>query len=347
MKKTLFAALALVSMVSCSNEEVLEVAQKEAIGFENAFVNNSTRSVNDPSYTNTNLFQEFKVYGYVNGASLWTSGEDVTGTALNGEWGYTNTQYWIAGGNYAFHALAPSMAATSNSSTGLTLQFTNTDGKSDVLYATASRTNVPATGNTKVQFDFKHILSKVKFSFENAYNSTSASIKVKDIKIHNSYATGTVSLSSNGIVWSAQTGSTTNPLAFGIATDVESTTDATKENTDNMFAYGITRESQEELLLIPGAAPTQQVDDAEVTGYKVTFTVELYVSESLIDTYYHTVYVNFTPAPSNAYDIKAVINPENIDPENPEGQEAIQFTVTNITDWEENNVLVEDEEEGA
>ena len=335
MKKTLFAALALVAMASCSNEEVLEMAQKEAIGFDNAFVNNSTRSVNDPSYTNTKLFSNFKVYGYVNGASLWTEGEDVTGSALNGEWGYTNTQYWIAGGNYNFYALAPSMAATSNSSAGLTLNFTNTDGKSDVLYATATRNNATATGNTKVGFDFKHILSKVKFSFENAYNSTNSSIKVVDIKIHNSYKTGLATLNST-ISWGSQTGETEKPLSFGMATDVESTTDATKENEDDTFEYGVTRESQEELLLIPGDAPTQKVDGKDVTGYKVTFTVKLFVGSENVNNYNHTVYVDFNPAASNSYDIKAKIDHTNIDPTG--SQQAIEFTVTNITDWTENNV---------
>ena len=69
MKKTLFAALALVAMASCSNEEVLEVAQKEAIGFENAFVNNSTRSVVDPSKTATDFHSAFKVFAFVDSAT--------------------------------------------------------------------------------------------------------------------------------------------------------------------------------------------------------------------------------------------------------------------------------------
>ena len=109
MKKTLFAALALVSMASCSNEEVLEVAQKEAIGFENAFVNNSTRSVSDPSYASNKMFNNFKVYGFVNGSALWAEGEDVTGPTT---WTYANTQYWINGANYTFHAVAPATGWT-------------------------------------------------------------------------------------------------------------------------------------------------------------------------------------------------------------------------------------------
>ena len=335
MKKTLFAALALAFVASCSNEEVVEMAQKEAISFENALVNNSTRSVNDYSYTSTNLFKAFKVYGYVEDSSLWPDGEKVTGSELNKEWGYTNTQYWINGASYVFHALAPEMAATTNTSTGLTLNFTNTDGKSDVLYATATATGV-ASGNQPVKFDFKHILSKVKFSFENAYNSANASIKVKEIKIHNAYKTGTVTLSSNGIAWTPQAETTDNPLAFGIATDNEKT--EAKENVDDQFAFGITRESQEELLIIPGAAAATTEGEETKEGYKVTFTVELYVGNDLIKSYDHTVYANFTPEASNSYDIKAVIDHTNIDPEDPNGQEPIKFTVTNITGWEEKNV---------
>ena len=83
MKKTLFAALALAFVASCSNEEVVEMAQKEAIGFDDAFINNSTRSTIDPSYTETNMFVDFGVYGFVEGSTLFNNvNEDTTSISL-------------------------------------------------------------------------------------------------------------------------------------------------------------------------------------------------------------------------------------------------------------------------
>ena len=316
MKKTLFAALALVAMASCSNEEVIEMAQKEAIAFNNAFVNNSTRSVNDPSFTNNKLFSEFKVYGYVNTFSLWTNGEVVTGTALNGTWSYTNTQYWINGANYAFHAVAPATGwtATANESTGLTLSFSNSDGKSDVLYATADAVG-QASDNEQVNLTFNHILSKVKFSFKNAYNGSNASIRVRNIKITNAYSTGSVALPAK--TWTTDNTKATLVLNFGNAA-------TTAVDAEEPLAYNATVESYNELLLIPNAV---------TGGYNVTFDVDLLVSDKVIETYQHTAKADFTPVAGFSYDINAEISAKNIDPENPNGQEPIEFTVTEINDW--------------
>ena len=66
--KKLFTILAVAAtLVSCAKEDVVREAAREAIGFDNAFVENSTRSVNDPSFSNTNLFANFGVFGTVEG----------------------------------------------------------------------------------------------------------------------------------------------------------------------------------------------------------------------------------------------------------------------------------------
>ena len=84
-------------------------------------------------------------------------------------------------------------------------------------------------------------------------------------------------------------------------------------------------------FLIPGAVPTQTVDSEVKKGYKVTFTVELLVNGTSVKTYNHTAYADFTPVAGNSYDIKTVINAENIDPEH--AQEPIEFTVNKLPGW--------------
>ena len=342
--KKLFTILAVAAtLVSCAKEDVVREAAREAIGFDNAFVENSTRSVNDPSWSNGKLFSDFAVYGYVENAPLFNNIK-VSGSALNGEWTYTNTQYWIAGAKYNFAAIAPyangapgvfSVAADDEDYVGTTvLPFTNT-GTNDVLYAQNAQVVGATSGNAKVAFTFRHILSKVKFSFENGYNASTATIKVYDVKIENAYKTATATLGETSTAWANQNDYTL-VLDFGNASDAEATTDA-KESAEVAYAYGATYESLNERFLIPGTAPSVTYEDknnADVTvnAYKVTFKVDLLVNNTLVKTYNHTAYAQFAPVAGNSYDIKTVINADNIDPENK--QEPIQFTVTRIDDWD-------------
>ena len=340
--KKLFTILAVAAtLVSCAKEDVVREAAREAIGFDNAFVENSTRSVNDPSWSNGKLFPNFAVYGYVENASLFNN-VVVSGSALNGDWTYTNTQYWITGAKYNFAAIAPAangadgvftVAKSGDNYVGTTvLPFTN-NGQNDLLYAQNPQYQAGDTGtNDKVEFSFRHALSKVKFSFENDYNATAATIKVHTIKIENAFATATATLGENSTAWANHAG--TLVLDFGNASDDEAT-DA-KESVEVAYADNYTYESLNERFLIPGAVPsvTIQENGANVTnvGYKVTFKVDLLVNGTTIKSYDHTAYANFIPEAGNAYDIKTIITASNIDPDN--AQQAIEFTVTSIDGWD-------------
>ena len=184
-------------------------------------------------------------------------------------------------------------------------------------------------------------MSKVKFSFENGYNASTATIKVYDVKIENAYATATATLGETSTAWANHDGILA--LQFGNASDAEATTDV-KENVEVAYAYGATYESLNERFLIPGIAPevNYTVKNAEggvstvtANAYKVTFKGDLLVNNTRVKTYNHTAYAQFAPVAGNSYDIKTVINANNIDPENK--QEPIQFTVTSIDGWDRTN----------
>lgn len=348
MKKVLFIVLALAAVVACNKTEVVEQSSGNAITFDNAFIDNATKSVTDPSFTNSNMFDDFAVYGFVEGASIFdgtTVSQSIENTELISDWRYEGTQYWIAGAKYNFCAVAPKTGGNwvkgscnvSGTAISTVLNFTNT-GEVDLLYAQPAQIEGKVSENEKVSFSFRHALSKVKFSFTNAYNATNATIKVKNIKITNSYKTGTASFDQTNTSWSnhlfAKAGEEAFVLDFGMATDNESTTDI-KENEEVAYAYDATYESQKELFMIPGPAPKQSVTvegtATEVTGYCVTFKVALLISNQQIDEYTHTAYVNFAPVAGYCYDIKAEINAENIDPEHQ--QEPIEFTVATLPEW--------------
>lgn len=323
MKKIFIAVLALAAVAACNKAEVVEQSAANAIAFDNAFVDNAVKSVVDPSITNATL-EDFAVFGFVEGAVLFdgtTVNKTINNTELESGWKYEGTQYWIAGAQYNFNAVAPKTAGnwtkTTATPAATTLSFTN-NGTTDLLYATAAQEG-QVSGNETVSFSFRHVLSKVKFSFENGYNATNATIKVKDIVITNPYKTANVVLTDE-TAWAGHAAADGFTLAFGMATDDEATT-ATKENAEVAYAFRKVYESQNELFLIPSAS----------YDYTVTFTVELLVSDTVVATYNHEVTATFAPAAGNSYDIKAVINAENIDPNH--AQEPIEFTVSTLPGW--------------
>lgn len=345
--KKLFTILAVAAtLVSCAKEDVVREAAREAIGFDNAFVENSTRSVKDPSFNAGNMFADFQVFGYVEGAPLFIDNNGINSGVrvakniatniegqVNTDWKYEGTQYWIAGANYNFNAVAPATSGNwtkvdTTDATQTTLSFTN-NGTTDLLYATATAQG-KVSGNEAVAFTFRHTLSKVKLSFENAYNATNATIKVRDVKITDAYATGNVVLTA-ATAWRDQATDEDFVLNFGMATDDQETTDS-KENVEVAFAYGRTYESQNELFMIPGEGPaTVTVDSEAKKCYTVTFTVDLLVGGSFVKSYEHTIKAVFAPEAGNSYDLKATINAKNIDPKNE--QEPIEFTVNTLPGW--------------
>lgn len=330
MKKVIFALAAVVALAACSKEQTISFDKGAAIGFD-TFVDNVTR-VDDPSLTNTNL-ADFAVYGAVTNdatALIFDNvrvAKTITNNDLSSEWKYEGTQYWINGATYNFAAVAPASCgkngAFSTSTFKTTLAFTN-DAVTDLLYAqheaiTGVEGNGDAAGtaNEMVDFTFRHVLSKVKFSFVNQYNASGSTIVVRDIVLKNPHKTATATLDATSTTWENLATATDFTIAFGNAVS----TTATAATAIEKIAQNAELESFNQRFIIPTASYT----------YNVSFVVDLYYGDSCVDTYNHTATVTFAPAAGTAYDIKTVINASNIDPD--QAQEPIEFTVNPIAGW--------------
>lgn len=328
MKKLFMIGLAATAMLaSCSNDETVEMAQSKAIGFSNAFVNNGTRSIVDPSFT-TETLKDFAVYGFTQ------AGQIFYGTTVSAPGGtYTPCQYWVAGNTYTFGAIAP--AAQKDNVSNVTLAggkvcmevaFTN-DGTVDLLHAAPNavvcddaflaQTNIPKVGMT-----FSHQLSKVKFSFANAVGE-GYNVKVSNVKITDAYTNGTLTVAATGNTWGEQKNKNLE-LKFGnvVANDANADEAA-------FIANAATLESYNEKLMIPMAS---------TATYTVTFTAELYHGNVLLGSYDHKVKIeNVEFKLGYCYDFKATLTHENIvDPKNP--LKPIEFKVDGIKDWNQNEV---------
>ena len=328
MKKLFMIGLAATAMLaSCSNDETVEMAQQKAIGFSNAFVNNGTRSIVDPSFT-TETLKDFAVYGFTQ------AGQIFNGTTVSAPgWTYTPLQYWVPGNTYTFGAIAPYSVAKNVSKVVLpenatkvemTVAFTNTDADQvDLLHAAPAQiagTEVTETYKTPVPMTFSHQLSKVKFSFENVVGE-GYKVKVRNVKITDAYTSGTLTVAAAGNTWSNQTNNNLE-LDFGNVTADDATADEAA-----FIANAATLESYNEKLMIPMAS---------TATYTVTFTAELYHGDVLLGSYNHNVKIeNVEFKLGYCYDFKASLTHENITdkPLNP-----IEFKVTNVKDWNDTDI---------
>lgn len=216
MKKMFFALFAVLGMVSCSNEEVIEV-NREQIAFGEVFVDNATRA----DYSTDKTVNAFKVYGTVSGTQIFNGANVTRGSKANGEaWGCEGAaQYWLPSSTYNFAAIVDGVATAT---TGLpaTIPFTVADGADnlDLLYATAEVTTdedaVPTGVNTNgvVAFDFSHLLSKLQF---NIVNETNQKYQVTSISVTGAKEDGLYTIETSA--WTTTTEDTV-PLTFGNAT---------------------------------------------------------------------------------------------------------------------------------
>lgn len=320
MKKIFFSILAMAAMAACATDETVVAPKGEAIEFGNAFVDNSVRAI-DPTYSGTKELETINVYGAINNSVNIFNATPVTGSVGNNVWTCGVTQYWIAGGNYEFAAVADvtdvATDVTTSTPAGIpTAIFYDasvlaTDGSQrDLLYAYVSRNNVQPTYSA-VDFSFSHLLSKVNVTFQNttvgaedAYN-----IDVRNITITDPYKSATYNITNNSTnnTWSGAWDETTATTVadykvnFGNISDVKNGKSATIAT---------------EKLLIP---TTQTLT--------VTFTVDICNGNTVITTtnYTETIETNLVAGYSYNLLIKQSLGSK------------IEFTVTANPTWDNGN----------
>lgn len=328
MKKIFLIGLtAAAMMASCSNDETVEMAQQKAISFSNAFVNNGTRSIYDPSFTTASL-SDFAVYGFTQNGQIFNGEKVSKGGAASTGWSYDNVQYWVPGNTYTFGAIAPYSVAgnvsnvtlpTGATKVGMEVAFTNTDADQiDLLHAAPAQiTGVTPTYTTPVSMTFNHQLSKVKFSFQNSVG-VGYNVKVSNVKITDAFKEGTLTVAAAGNTWGNQTDKTLE-LNFGNVVANASSTEA------SAIANAATLESYNEKLMIPMS---------NTAKYTVTFTVDLYKDNVLLGTYNHRVEIKDVEFKLGyCYNFKASLTHKNIT--GPDELNPIEFNVASVKDWDQ------------
>lgn len=179
MKKSLFMmGVAVAALSSCTQSEVLNVADNNVIKFENAYVGKATRAATVLDNSN---FGSFYVYGYDGADEIFENVNVFKGDGT--AWGYDDLVEYKNDKTYTFAAysdggttkgtgqLVTGPAFTVGQSTTLVFDnYTTTDNKD--LIVSFSHTNINGGGtadnNAPVAFTFKHALAQVKFTIQSA-----------------------------------------------------------------------------------------------------------------------------------------------------------------------------------
>lgn len=303
MKKGLMMlGIATMMLASCTNEDVLNVSDSRAIGF-NTFVGNTTKAI-----MTDDGFREFSVFGGYDGDLMNVFGENKEGdnvgqsvTSTDGTtWTYSPTKYWTEGKQYTFQAYSPSTANGEPSATGVNINGFTADGGTDLLVSNVVSMN--GSSPSEISLTFRHILSLIQFKFSTTISG--ANVTINDLQVNALPNTGNYTNAGENGTW-ATSGNANYSLTVANAV----TTDAAQTSTYAM--------------ILP-----QNPKDITVT-FKVSASGSIEINNAE-----HTVKLpDLTLTEGNQYTYTAEITAQNIDPENP--LEEIVFGDPTVKDWEE------------
>lgn len=220
MKKgLLMLGAAAMMLASCTQNEVLEVSESRAIGFNGTGIDNITRA----DITSAD-FSQFYVYGGYGTNAIFNKVSVTKGS--DGKWSYNPTQYWANGTwNFAGYAGGDGVTPTWDNGAGkLTLAVnSDKDNQSDVIFAANKSIEVTdaTTYNTPVTLNFTHLLSKIQFTF----TKETASLGGVTVKLQN-FKVATLKTNAtwvDGVKGSLEESATGDYTDFTTATEVNGT----------------------------------------------------------------------------------------------------------------------------
>lgn len=319
MKRSLFLlGMAAAALSSCTNEDVVDVAQNRTIRFD-TFVNNNTRAVTEVTTENLSSYYLFGKYGDATGNYSVLVFDNEPSSAI---------AYWTANKYYAFGAYANGNGnqidnATFDANTGkLTFPGYTPDDEKDLVAATArAEAGADVTNKEAVPLQFAHMLSQVKFTFKTKV-ADSYTIKISDLKFNaintanGSYSKTTESTGT--IDWTENTSE--GDYMYKEMSDIA---DKNKNYTDSDVKLVIPQGNTDQISV----TFTATLSGPGIDNSKKEFTANLgYEAGSISDTEANTW------TPGYRYNYTATINAEDIKDDLKE----IKFT-TEVTEWEDAN----------
>jgi len=337
MKRSLFMlGVAVAALSSCSNNEVLDIAESNAIKFSNTFVGKPTRGVTAPELTTDNL-KEMYVFASNNDGQVFDDNPKlVYRIGETNEWGYDNLVAWEANKTYNFVAYAGKNLGGSVTDNGdnTSLKFSgivvngDKDNQFDLLYSnTKSKTTTAVDGNPMIDFTFEHLLSMVQFTLKSGFGATTE-VKITNFKFYGVKTTGSYDASQVSPAWT-----------FSSAANDDDNTDF-KSDAEEIAQYNAdaTKDVVNSWVIIP----QQNVGSDKVEMVK--FTVNVVDGETQIGTKDFTAKIpSITWKKGYRYNYIFTITPEQMGV----ADQYITFDAPEVTKWVDDTNLTIDEDNSS
>lgn len=342
MKKSLFVlGVAVAALASCTNEEVMDVAQNRAIGFS-SFVNNNTRAVTEVGNSaSTGVEQLTSFYVFGNYGVDQTTGP-WTGEAFNNEL-QTAEYYWQVGNHYRFGAYANGNGGKIESAnvafdaSQQQLSFTGytPDDAKDLVAAFGTGDASASAPQDAVSLTFSHMLSQVGLTFTTDAAAT-YELTISNVQIADAISTSNATvIASQSPVWASSgegvvsNGYTYADFADGLVISSEAPASQTKlvipQNNTNSLSVSFT-------ATIAGEAPygstiltknftaslAHNITDSGLSantwtnGYRYNYTAKVEIKD-IVDNPDDLVQITFEPSVTewqNASDEDITTNPQ-------------------------------------
>lgn len=297
MKKLFIAVMAVATLASCAQEEII-LNNKKAISFGDAHVANSTKAI-DTTYGNgLTPLTKFNVYGTATGNEGTIdvfNGTEVSGEVGNEDWSYTGAQYWIANVNYKFVGVVDAEVVESTYVDLFPTQLTVTNEKDALVSQIETRNQGDIINDSAVNMQFEHLLSKVYFTFTDSaaddYTFKVSNVTIKSVGVSGTYTIATKvwdSVNSSDVVFGNVTGATADGATDAVVVLTTGTTShyaklivpGTYENLVVTFDVELSYNDKpfktwKETVTMPTAVTLK-------AGYSYNFTAELVAGMPII-----------------------------------------------------------------
>lgn len=321
---TAAAAAMVLALGSCAKTEVTDVPDSRYIGFDNAYIGNPTKAIEEISNTSIN---HFMVFGGYDGTQVFNK-EEVTPNS-NGEWTYSPLVPWVDEQTYKFYAYAPNtitVVPTYNYTAGLTFTDFIVNGKQhqlDFVYDASEDipSGVEGTVRPKVQFDFAHMLSMVQFTIKSGFPED-VTLTISDIKFYGMNSKNTL---TNG-TWG---GTATEPITDGSDNEIMLTGGTAQATTGTATNY------TNNCVVLP-----QDISGLEVRAkFKVTATGESIPTPGVVSKDITAVIPDITWQQGYRYNYIVTIDGQTLD--------FITFDTPVVNEWTIEEIDMKNDENNA
>lgn len=260
MKKNLilgFIAFTALTITSCTNDVVNElIPQEKAITF-NSYLGRDAQTRGSVVNATTLQTSGFGVFAYQHTGTVdYSDANFMNNIKVSGNnWGYNPIKYWPTDtiNKIDFLAYGPYNESVDFSTGELTFTVNDTvANQTDLVVATPKKNMTSESGlvDEKVQFTFKHMLSRIAFFAQSAADYASTKITITNVTLSgNFYSAGTVNLSNDSPSITGRDTQTGKNYSPGL-TGIELTEELVMQNNNTDYLMVIPQDAQNLTLSI-------------------------------------------------------------------------------------------------